>query len=102
MFKPGFAAESGQWGKIGHFQTVEVWTFVPAIFWFLVVCVVKIWSDRKRKVAEKIPGTKITQYYLRRHLRGVIKCRRHLCPKSPETIERKLSLFWLKEPLIKI
>jgi len=23
--------------------------------------------------------------------------RRHLCPKPPETFERKLSLFWLKE-----
>jgi len=55
-----------------------------------------------KKVAEKIPGTKITQYYLRRHLHRVIKCRRHLCAKSPETFERKLHLFWLKEPLIKI
>ena len=36
-------------GKIGHFQTFEVWTFVPAIFWFLVVCMVKMWSDRKKK-----------------------------------------------------
>jgi len=34
--------------KIGHFQTFEVWTFVPAIFWFLVVCMVKMWSDRKK------------------------------------------------------
>jgi len=204
-------------GKMGHFKTFEVWTFVPAIFWFLVVCVVKMWSARgaplairqsytdlcpiyifkptffkkknfnffffhvffqflsrfllpisfscfrlsislpnsrenqveplskllaqpdfsgKRwklkliavrvdsgwlrvagggcgdkapplaarptKVAEKISGTKISQYYLRRHLHRVIKCRRHLCPKSPETFERKLRLFWLKEPLIKI
>ena len=56
----------------------------------------------QKKVAEKIPGTKITQCYLRRHLHRVIKCRRHLRPKPPETFERKLSLFWLKEPLIKI
>jgi len=61
-----------------------------------------MWSDRTKKVAEKIPGTKITQYYLRRHPHRVIKCRRHLCPKSPETFERKLRLFWLKEPLIQI
>jgi len=36
-------------GKIGHFQTFEVWTFVPAIFWFLVVYMIKMWSDRKKK-----------------------------------------------------
>ena len=35
-----------KWGKIGHFQTFKVWTFVPAIFWFLIVCMVKMWSDR--------------------------------------------------------
>jgi len=34
-------------GKIAHFQTFEVCIFVPAIFWFLVVCMVKMWSDRK-------------------------------------------------------
>jgi len=44
----------------------------------------------------------ITQYYLRRLLHRVVKCRRHLCSKPPETFERKLSLFGLKEPLIKI
>jgi len=44
----GFAAESGQIRKIRHFQTFEVWTFVPAIFWFLVVRRVKMWSDRKK------------------------------------------------------
>jgi len=36
-------------GKIRHFQAFEVWTFVPAIFWFLVVCMTKMWSDRKNK-----------------------------------------------------
>jgi hypothetical protein len=50
-----------------------------------------------KKVAEKIPGTKITQYYLRRQLHRVIGSRRHLCPNSPETFESKLRLFWLKE-----
>jgi len=43
--------------------------------------------------------TNITRYYLRHHLHRVIKCRRHLWPKPPETFERKLSPFWLKEPL---
>jgi len=50
------------------------------------------------KVAEKIPCTNITRYYLRRHLHRFIGSRRHLCPKSPETFESKLGLFWLKEP----
>ena len=35
-------------------------------------------------------------YYLRRHLHRVVGSRRHLCPKSPETFESKLGLFWLK------
>ena len=52
-----------------------------------------MWSDRLKKVAEKIPGTKITQYYLRRHLHRVIGSRRHLCPKSPETFSSQNS-FW--------
>jgi len=51
---------------------------------------VKMWSDREKKVAEKIPGTKITRYYLWRHLHRVISRRRHLCPKPPETFECKL------------
>jgi len=56
----------------------------------------------QKKVAEKIPGTKITWYYFLRLLRRSFKCRRHLYPKPPETFERKLRLFWLKEQLIKI
>jgi len=51
-----------------------------------------------KKVAENIPGTNITRYYLRRHLHRVIGSRRHLYPKSPETFESKLGLFWLKNP----
>jgi len=61
-----------------------------------------MWSDRSKKVAEKIPGTKITQYYLQRHFRGPGGSRRHLFPKPSKTFERKLRLFWLKEPLIKL
>jgi len=55
-------------------------------------------------VSEKIPGTKITRYYLRRHLywHCVISSRRHLCPTPPKTFERKLCRLWLKEPLRKI
>ena len=45
LSKTGFAAESGQ----THFQTFEVWPFVPAIFWLLFVCMVKMWSDRTKK-----------------------------------------------------
>jgi len=63
---------------------------------------VKMWSDRKKKVAEKIPGNMIPRHYLHRHLNRVIGSHRHLCPNLPQTFERKLSLFWLKEPLIKI
>jgi len=53
----------------GHFQTFQVSSFVPAMFWFLVVCVVKVWSDLDRKkAAEKVPGakTQVSRYYLRR------------------------------------
>jgi len=89
-------------GKIGHFQTFEVWTFVPVIFWFLVVCMVKTWSDRKKKVGKKIPGTKITRYYLRRHLHRLGGSRRQLAQIRPKTSEHKLCLFWLIEPLIKV
>jgi len=65
---------------------------------------VKMCSDRKQtlKVAEKIHSTKITECYLRRHLHRVISSQRHLCPNPPQTFERKLSLFWLTEPIIKI
>ena len=92
--------------KIGHFQTFKVWTFVrhhqPFFgFWLFA------WSTCGRivkKVTEKIPGIKITRYYLRRHLHRLGCSRRHLCPKPPETFkfESKLTLFWLKEPTIKI
>jgi len=49
-FSPATGVRTGfAWmSKIGHFQTFKVWTFVPAIFWFLIVCVVKM-SDRKKK-----------------------------------------------------
>jgi len=57
---------------------------------------------RPKKVAEKISGTKITWYYLRRHLHWLGGSRQHLCPKPPETFEHKLALFWLKEPPVKI
>jgi len=39
------------------------------MFWFLVVCVVKVWSDLDRKkAAEKVPGakTQVSRYYFRR------------------------------------
>ena len=55
-----------------------------------------------KKVAEDIPGTKITRYYLRRHFHWLGGSRCHSCPKPPKTFERKLCLFWLKEPLIKL
>jgi len=48
-------------------QTFQVWSFISAVFQFLVVCVVKMWSDRNKKVAKKILCTMITWHYLRRH-----------------------------------
>jgi len=51
-------------GKIGHFQTFEL--YQPYFgFWLLHGQDV---IGSYRKVAEKIPCTKITLYYLRRHL----------------------------------
>jgi len=103
--KPVSPLNRAKSGKIGHFQIFEVCILVPAMFWFLVVCMAKMWSDRGKKVAEKIPGIKITRYYLRRHLHRVINCRRHLSrgsPQTPEKFERKLHLCWLKKPLIKL
>jgi len=58
------------------------------------------WIVKRR--SRKDPGTKITRYYLRRHLYRVIGSRRHWCPKLPQTFERKLCVFWLKEPLVKL
>jgi len=58
--------------------------------------------DQDLKVAEKIPGTKITQYYLRRHFWRPGSIWRLLSPNPPKTFERKLSLIWLKEPIIKL
>jgi len=55
-----------------------------------------------KKVAEKIPGTKITRYYLRRRLHRLGGSRRQLAHIRPKTFEHKLRLFWLTEPLIKM
>jgi len=44
----GFAVNQAKTGKIRHVQTFKVWTFVTAMFRFLVVCMVKMWSDRKK------------------------------------------------------
>ena len=49
LLKPVSPLNRDKSGKIGHFQAIEIWTFVPAIFWFLVVCMVKMWSDRRKK-----------------------------------------------------
>ena len=49
LLKPVSPLNRVKSGKIGHFQTFKVWTFVPAIFWFMIVCMVKMWSDRKMK-----------------------------------------------------
>ena len=96
----GFAAESG---KIRNNRTFSnLWglnLFSGSILgWFHDQDVVGSY----KKVAEKIACTKITRYYLRRHLYRVISSRHHLCPNPPQTFERKLSLFWWKEPIIKI
>jgi len=41
----------------GHFCTSKFEPFLLTMLWFLVVCVVKMLSDRKRKVVEKIGET---------------------------------------------
>jgi len=45
VLKPVSPDTRAKLGQIRDFQTFKVWTFVPAIFLFLVVCVVKMWSD---------------------------------------------------------
>ena len=55
-----------------------------------------------KKIAENIPGTKITQYFLRQHIHRVMGSRRQVAQIRPKTFERKLCPFGLKEPLIKI
>jgi len=102
MFKPGFTAESGQIRKKQIFPNL----------WRLNLCTSHILVfgclhgqdvvGSLKKVAGKIPGTKITRYYLRRHLHRLGGGRWYLCDNPPQTFERKLSLFWLKELIIKI
>jgi len=86
-------------GKIGNFQTFEVWTFVPAIFWVLVptVCVVKMLSDRK----EKIPGTKIPLGITYVGTSGRLHEAVGICAWDRPKYLNALLLFWLKELLIK-
>jgi len=101
ILKTGFAADSRQ--NREKTDIFKPFRFEPLYqrnfgFWFFA------WSKCGRivkKVLEKIPGAKITWFYLRRHLHCVISSHRHLCPKPPKKFERKLCRFWLKEPLIK-
>jgi len=93
--RTGFAAESGQIRKnqpFSHLRGLNLCTSHILVFGCL-----RGQDVVGSKVAGKIPGTKITQLYLRCHLHRFIKCRRHLCPKSPETFDCKLRLFWLKD-----
>jgi len=80
-----------------HFQVFKVWSLVPAMVLFLVVWVVKMWSGRFKKVAEKMRSTKITRYYFLCHTKRLSDTVRQNLPK---TFESKLDLFWLKEPWI--
>jgi len=94
--KIGFAAESGQIRKIDRFKPLRFESLYQPYFSFCLFA----WSRCGRivkKVSEKIPGTMITRYYLRRHLHRVMYSRRYLSPQPPITFESKLILSRLKE-----
>ena len=92
--KTGYRVSSTTQALDKHFQTFKAWTFVPAIFWGLIICVVKMWSDRyksSRKDAQyQYYFCNITLEPLRHHTKRVSDTRRQNCPKPPETFKRKL------------
>jgi len=98
LFKTGFAAESGQIRKNQTFSNLRGLNLCTSHILVFGCFHGQDVVGSLKKVAEKIPCTKIIWCYLRRYLHRVIGSRRHLCPKSPETFESKLSLYWLKEP----
>jgi len=53
-------------------------------------------AARPKKVAEKIPGTKIAQYYLRRYLRHVIGSRWHCAQIRPKYLNACFVYFGWK------
>jgi len=82
--KTGFAAESEQNGKKVTFSSLRGLTLCTSHILDFGRLHVQDVVGSSKKVAEKIPCTNITRYYLRRHLHRVIGSRRHFCPKSPE------------------
>ena len=100
-FKKSFAVNCAKSGKLDIFKKIRFEFFSPAIFWGLVVCVVKMWLDRKKK-AVKIPGAKITWYSLLITYGNTTGARQQPAAFAPKTFERKLWLFCLKEPLTKL
>jgi len=44
-----FTLNRAKSGKLDTFKLFRFEFFLPTIFWSLVVCVVKMWSDRKKK-----------------------------------------------------
>jgi len=54
---------------------------------------VKMWSDREKKVEEKIPGTNITRYYLRRHLHRLGGAGVICVPKRPKHLNASCVYF---------
>ena len=97
VFTKPVLREQGQKRPVHCFMTGDKWKLETCPCFRDMLCTHDGTCSRLEQVVQPLK-----LYYLRRHLHRVIKCRRHLCPKPPETFERKLSLFWLKEPLIKI
>jgi len=102
--RTGFAAESGQIRKNQTFSNLRGLNLCTSHILVFGCLHGQDVVGSLKKVAEKISGTNITRYYLRRHLHSVIGSRGHLWPNPPQTFEHILShgLFWLKEQLIKI
>jgi hypothetical protein len=74
----GFAAESDRIRKIQTFSNLRSSKLCTSHILVFGCLRGQDVVGSLKKVAEKIPGIKITRYYLRRHLHRVIKCRRHL------------------------
>jgi len=72
--KTGFAAESGQIRKNQTFPNLRGLNLCTSHILVFGCLRGQDVVGSLKKVAQKIHGTKITQYYLRHHLHLVIKC----------------------------
>ena len=66
----------------GHFPNIQVWILVQ-VLWGFGCLVFKMFPDRQ-KVADKMPGTKITRHYLHRQVSTQCTARRHKCLNLPK------------------